>query len=106
MVRSDHKLKTAVILTKVWQVGCYLSHVKALEQMKPGDVFAVFEEDAHFSESGPAKLKLLHDYVAKNALDFDLIFIGINRIPAPSGETTNLPVAYLNFLCHYWFGPT
>jgi hypothetical protein len=60
--------------------------------MKPGDVFAVFEEDAHFSASGAAKLKLLHDYVQKNSVEYDLIFIGINRIPAPSGEITSLPV--------------
>ena len=42
-------------------IGCYLSHVKALKQMKPGDVYAVFEEDAHFvSLPPPACLSLSH----------------------------------------------
>ena len=87
--RIQHKVEC---LPFVPQVGCYLSHVRVLEKMQPGDVFAVFEEDAHFSSSGPAKLKLLHDYVEKKAIAYDLIMIGINRIPAPSGEITNLPV--------------
>lgn len=32
-------------------IGCYLSHVGVLEKMKPGDVYAVFEEDAGFVSS-------------------------------------------------------
>lgn len=74
-------------------VGCYLSHVRALEMMKPGDVFAVFEEDAHFAANGPSKLKQLHNFIERTALSYDIIMIGINRIPSPSGETTNLPVS-------------
>jgi hypothetical protein len=75
------------------QVGCYLSHVRALEMMKPGDVFAVFEEDAHFAANGPSKLKQLHNFIERTALAYDVIMIGINRIPSPSGETTNMPVS-------------
>jgi hypothetical protein len=74
-------------------VGCYLSHVRALELMKPGDVFAVFEEDAHFASNGASKLKQLHNFIERTALSYDVIMIGINRIPAPSGETTNMPVS-------------
>ena len=38
------------------QVGCYLSHIKAMESMQPGDVFAIFEEDAHFAPNGPTQV--------------------------------------------------
>ena len=86
------------LITKSYdQVGCYLSHVRALEMMKPGDVFAVFEEDAHFAANGPFKLKQLHNFIEKTALSYDVIMIGINRIPAPSGDTTNMPVSFVSF---------
>ena len=42
-------------------VGCYLSHVAVLEKLKPGDVFAVFEEDATFV-SGPTPSRPCTDF--------------------------------------------
>ena len=39
-------------------VGCYMSHIKVLRMLEPGDVAAVFEEDAMFvSMTTPAEKK-------------------------------------------------
>mmetsp|Transcript_40061 Transcript_40061/g.107268 ORF Transcript_40061/g.107268 Transcript_40061/m.107268 type:complete len:336 (+) Transcript_40061:232-1239(+) len=83
---DHHQVSTAGM------IGCYLSHVKVMEMMQPGDVFAVFEEDAHFDKTSPLKIKRLHDFVEKMSISFDAIMIGINRVPAPSGKTTTFSV--------------
>eukprot|EP00284_Hemiselmis_tepida_P009319 CAMPEP_0174932290 /NCGR_PEP_ID=MMETSP1355-20121228/35620_1 /TAXON_ID=464990 /ORGANISM="Hemiselmis tepida, Strain CCMP443" /LENGTH=387 /DNA_ID=CAMNT_0016178691 /DNA_START=35 /DNA_END=1195 /DNA_ORIENTATION=- len=70
-------------------VGCYMSHVKVLEQMRPGDVFAVFEEDAAFSSRSIKELQALDAFVrGELRMDFDLIYTGVNNNPPPSGTET------------------
>mmetsp|Transcript_40068 Transcript_40068/g.107304 ORF Transcript_40068/g.107304 Transcript_40068/m.107304 type:complete len:505 (+) Transcript_40068:232-1746(+) len=87
---DHHQVSTAGM------IGCYLSHVKVMEMMQPGDVFAVFEEDAHFDKTSPLKIKRLHDFVEKMSISFDAIMIGINRVPAPSGKTTTFSVSAID----------
>ena len=67
-------------------VGKYFSHVSAWRRMQEGDVFAVFEEDAHFSDTTRHQLVLLDRYVEREGLSFEMIMLGLDRSPEPSGE--------------------
>eukprot|EP00282_Hemiselmis_andersenii_P016753 CAMPEP_0114108176 /NCGR_PEP_ID=MMETSP0043_2-20121206/81_1 /TAXON_ID=464988 /ORGANISM="Hemiselmis andersenii, Strain CCMP644" /LENGTH=325 /DNA_ID=CAMNT_0001199925 /DNA_START=1 /DNA_END=976 /DNA_ORIENTATION=+ len=80
--RHDHSQ-----VSTAGMVGCYMSHVKVLEQLKPGDVFAVFEEDALFTSRSIRELAALHGFVRDTLkTDFDLLYTGANDNPKPSAK--------------------
>ena len=66
-------------------VGKYFSHVEVWKKMQEGDVFAVFEEDAHFSDAARNQLAMLDKFIRSNGLSFSVLMLGIDRNPEPSG---------------------
>jgi hypothetical protein len=67
-------------------VGKYFSHVDVWRKMQEGDIFAVFEEDAHFSDAARNQLALLDRFIRLNGLSFSVLMLGIDRNPEPMGK--------------------
>lgn len=70
-------------------VGCFLSHTRVLEEMKPGDVYGVFEEDARFLEGGERRLQELLPFVEKG--DFHFL-----KLQALSHDPAAMPIQQLS----------
>jgi GR25 family glycosyltransferase involved in LPS biosynthesis len=57
-------------------IGCYLSHVRILKQMKPGDIYFILEDDAMFRPSIQSEVKRALRRAPGN---WDMILLGYNN---------------------------
>jgi hypothetical protein len=64
----------------------YFSHVEVWAKMQEGDIFAVFEEDAHFADTARHHLALLDRFIRNRGVSFSILMLGLERNPEPSGK--------------------
>jgi len=57
-------------------IGCYLSHVSILKQMRPGDIYFILEDDALFPPNIQFRINTL---LRKSPRNWDMILLGHNR---------------------------
>jgi GR25 family glycosyltransferase involved in LPS biosynthesis len=79
-------------------IGCYLSHVKILEQIRPADVYFILEDDAVFEPGLESEIKNL---LTSAPRDWDIILLGYNTLKPRGYRGSFLSVNSFWGLCGY-----
>lgn len=63
-----------------YEVGCYMSHVKSINEIKESnaDYGIIFEDDFEIEDNFFEELEKTIDFLTKNNVDYDIIFLGMN----------------------------
>ena len=68
------------------EVGCFLSHYRIWEEMKPGDIYLILEDDVRFGTSFVNDLKQIIDEAKNIKSGWDLIYVGRKRGPGAADD--------------------
>ena len=70
-------------------IGCFLSHLKVLSQMTPGDVYLVLEDDISIN---PSSYMVIRQTLQNAPRDWDFLLLGYNSYVGQSVDKTFMEV--------------
>ena len=79
-------------------IGCYLSHLSVLRQIKPGEVFLVLEDDIDIN---PSSLTVIKQTLQTAPRGWDLILLGYNSFLGDTVDDTFIKVRSFWGTCAY-----